>query len=146
MSRGASWVIFHQRVHSSAWFNPTITPYLPPECWNKSAVRNRIKDPTTRVATGAHHETDCCPPESACGTAHSSFSPSSSNSLSEDFWHSIKTQLPCQGKENETKMKRTAATRPHQRHNAVSPGEPGAGTGGLQSSRSKKIPPKLAWG
>jgi hypothetical protein len=59
----------------------------------------------------AHHETHCCPPENACGTAHSSFSPSSSNSLSADFWHSIKTKLPCQGKQNETEMKKMAAIR-----------------------------------
>ena len=37
----ASWVIFHQQVNSSSWFNPIIIPHLHPECWNKSAVRNK---------------------------------------------------------------------------------------------------------
>lgn len=75
-------------------------------------VLSETKGPITGVEKATDHETDCCPPESACGTAHDSFSPSSSNSLSGDSWHSIKTKLPCQGKQNETKNEESGSHMP----------------------------------
>lgn len=103
--------IIHKRVNLSSWFDPTTTPYLHPGRWNKSAVRNKLKAPTSQTQKAAHHEIHCCPPENACGTAHSFFSPSSSSSLSGDCWHSIKTKLLCRGKQRETNMRKMAATR-----------------------------------
>lgn len=44
---GTSWVIIHTQVNSSSWFIPTIISYVHIECQNKTAVRNKIKGPTT---------------------------------------------------------------------------------------------------